>query len=123
MGNLKQTTLPSGAVHTFDHDGLDRRVTKSIGSTLPWRAVYEDQLRIAAYVNNTAGTLAKEFIYATRINVPDYMITGGTKDHIIADHLGSPRLMVKPMDGTIVRRMDYNVLGEVKADVNLRRIL
>ncbi|MBY0316041.1 MAG: hypothetical protein K2Q26_11000 [Bdellovibrionales bacterium] len=118
MGNLKQTTLPSGAVHTFDHDGLDRRVTKSIGSTLQWRAVYEDQLRIAAYVNNTAGTLAKEFVYATRINVPDYMITGGVKYRIITDHLGSPRLMVKTTDGTIAQRMDYNVLGEVKSDTN-----
>lgn len=118
MGNLKQTTLQSGAVHTFDHDGLDRRVTKSIGSTLQWRAVYEDKLRIAAYVNNTSGTLSKEFIYATRVNVPDYMVSGGVKYRIITDHLGSPRLMAKTTDGTIAQRMDYNVLGEVKADTN-----
>ncbi|MBY0314223.1 MAG: hypothetical protein K2Q26_01800 [Bdellovibrionales bacterium] len=118
MGNLKQTTLTSGAVHTFDHDGLDRRVTKSIGGTLQWRAVYENNLRIAAYVNNTAGILAKEFVYATRLNVPDYMISGGVKYRIVTDHLGSPRLMVKTTDGTIAQRMDYNVLGEVKADTN-----
>jgi RHS repeat-associated protein len=37
---------------------------------------------------------------------------------IIKNHLGSPRLVVKNSDGTIVQRMDYNEWGEVLQDSN-----
>ena len=51
-------------------------------------------------------------------NVPDYMIKGGVTYRIIADHLGSPRLVVNTANGQIVQRMDYDAFGNVITDTN-----
>jgi RHS repeat-associated protein len=56
------------------------------------------------------------FIYATHINVPDYMIKGGVTYKIITDHLGSPRFVINASDGTIAQRMDYDDFGNVLLD-------
>jgi RHS repeat-associated protein len=65
-----------------------------------------------------SSVLKKTFVYATHVNVPDYMSDGTDEYRIITDHLGSPRLVVKVTDGTVAQRTDYNVLGEVKTDTN-----
>jgi hypothetical protein len=39
------------------------------------------------------GGSSNEVVYASRINVPDYMIKGASTYRILADHLGSPRLI------------------------------
>jgi RHS repeat-associated protein len=41
------------------------------------------------------------------------MIKGGVTYRIISDHLGSPRLVVKVSDGTIVQRLDYGEFGDI----------
>lgn len=57
-------------------------------------------------------------MYATRSNVPDYMIKGGVTYRIIANHLGSPRLVVNPANGQVIQRMDYDAFGNVISDTN-----
>lgn len=118
MGNLKQVTLPSGTVIDYSSDGLDRRMFKRVNGSGQGRYLYEDQYRIAAHVNNS-GVVQKEYIYATRVNVADYMInSSGNKFRIITDHLGSPRLVVRVDNGNIAQRMDYTTLGDVTNDTN-----
>jgi RHS repeat-associated protein len=56
------------------------------------------------------------FIYATHINVPDYMVKGGVTYKIITDHLGSPRFVIDSSTGTIAQRMDYDDFGNVLLD-------
>ena len=40
------------------------------------------------------GNLVSRFVYASKGNVPDYMVKGGVTYRIISDHLGSPRLVM-----------------------------
>jgi RHS repeat-associated protein len=53
------------------------------------------------------------FVYATHINVPDYIVKGGVTYRIITDHLGSLRFVIDVATGTIAQRMDYDDWGNV----------
>ncbi|WP_374035290.1 RHS repeat domain-containing protein [Bdellovibrio bacteriovorus] len=117
FGNLTQVTLPSGAVITYEIDALNRRTGKLVNGVVQKRWIYMDQYRIAAELN-AAGTITKRFIYGSKGNIPDYMIASGVKYRIISDHLGSPRLVVKQSDGTLIQRMDHDEYGRVIADTN-----
>jgi RHS repeat-associated protein len=65
-----------------------------------------------------ANNVISRFIYATRLNVPDYMLKGGDTYRILTDHLGSPRLVVNVNTGQVVQRMDYDEFGNVLTDTN-----
>ena len=120
FGYLTQSTTLNGKSLLFSNDSMGRRVAKfeGGGSVFIWRAIYEDNLRMAAYVDNNTGTVPKEFVYGTGRNVADYMISSGVNYRIITDHLGSPRLVVNASTGAVAQRMDYNVLGRVIRDTN-----
>jgi RHS repeat-associated protein len=46
------------------------------------------------------------------------MIKGGTTYRIIADHLGSPRLVVDVATGAIAQRLSYDAFGRIEEDTN-----
>ncbi|MDH5511241.1 MAG: hypothetical protein OEZ32_12945, partial [Nitrospinota bacterium] len=56
---------------------------------------------------DAAGNIVARFVYASKGHVPDYMTKGGVTYRIISDHLGSVRLVVSTVDGSIVQRIDY----------------
>lgn len=58
------------------------------------------------------------FVYATKSNVPDYMVKGGTTYRIVSDHLDSPRLVINA-SGEIVQRMNYDEFGNIIEDAHL----
>ncbi|MCP1727345.1 RHS repeat-associated protein [Natronospira proteinivora] len=64
------------------------------------------------------GNVIARFIYGTRPNVPDYMIRNGERYRLIADHLGSVRLVIHADTGEIVQRLDYDEFGRVLEDTN-----
>lgn len=74
--------------------------------------IYDDQLRPVAELDGT-GAIVSQFVYATHINVPDYMVKGGVTYRIITDHLGSLRFVIDTATGTIAQRMDYDDWGNV----------
>ncbi|MCB1881453.1 MAG: hypothetical protein KDI54_15605 [Gammaproteobacteria bacterium] len=117
LGNLRQVRLPNGSVIDYLTDGRNRRIGKQVNGTLIQGFLYQDQLKPVAELDG-AGNLVSRFVYATRVNVPDYMIKGGTSYRILTDHLGSPRLVVNTTDGTVVQRMDYDAWGKVTLDTN-----
>jgi len=59
------------------------------------------------------GALVSQFVYATHINVPDYMVKGGVTYRVITDHLGSLRFVIDTATGTIAQRIDYDDWGNV----------
>ena len=65
-----------------------------------------------------SGAVISRFIYASKANVPDYMIKGGSTYRIISDHLGSPRVVVNATHGTIAQRIDYDVWGNITQDTH-----
>ena len=110
LGNLRTVTLPDGRLIEYVIDGQNRRIGKKVNGALVQGFLYDDQLRIAAELDG-AGTVVARFVYGTRVNVPEYMVKGGTTYRIVTDHLGSPRLVINTSTGAIVQRMDYDEFG------------
>jgi RHS repeat-associated protein len=117
FGNLTAVTLPNGTAITYLVDGQNRRVAKLVNGTLQRAFLYQSQLQIIAELDG-AGSVVSRFVYASRENVPDYMIRGGVTYRIVADHLGSPRLVINAATGAIAQRLDYDAFGKVLTDTN-----
>ena len=118
QGNLTSVQLPDGTRIDYLIDGSGRRIGKSINGTLVQGFLYDSNHITPIAELDGSGNVVSRFVYATRDHVPDYMIKGGVTYRIIADHLGSPRLVVDASTGALVQRMDYDEFGEVLADTN-----
>ena len=85
--------------------------------------LYKDALNPVAELD-AQGNIVSQFVYGTKQNVPDYFTStkedGKTRKtyRILADHLGSPRLVVNVDTGETVQQMDYDVWGKVIKDTN-----
>src|SRR5207249_3807837 len=115
LGNLIQITLPVGTKATYLVDGENRRIGKLINGVLTQTFLYEDDLHISAELDGS-NNLVSRFVYGSRDDIPDYLIKGGITYRIIADQLGSPRLMVNTATGAVAQRMDYDAFGNVIGD-------
>ncbi|MDH5763474.1 MAG: hypothetical protein OEZ51_10855, partial [Nitrospinota bacterium] len=56
------------------------------------------------------------FVYASRANVPDYLIRDGVTYRIISDHLGSPRLIIDTGSGNVAQALEYDEWGDILSD-------
>jgi RHS repeat-associated protein len=65
-----------------------------------------------------SGAVVARFVYGSRPNVPDYVVKGGVTYRILADHLGSPRLVVDASTGAMAQRLDYDEFGRVTLDTS-----
>lgn len=117
VGNLRNVTLPNGTQIEYLIDGQDRRIGKRVNGTLTQGFLYQDQLEPVAELDGS-NNIVSRFVYGSRRNTPDYMIRGGTTYRIIADHLGSVRLVVDTATGAIAQRIDYDEFGVVLNDTN-----
>jgi RHS repeat-associated protein len=115
--NLLKVTLPGGPVIDYLIDGGNRRIGKKVNGVLVQSFLYRGALRPIAELDG-ANALVSRFVYATRVNVPDYMVKGGVTYRIVTDHLGSPRLVVNAASGTVAQRVDYDEFGQVLNDTN-----
>jgi len=81
--------------------------------------LYENQLEPVAELDGS-GNLVSRFVYCGcgAGNIPQYLLKNGATYRIIADHLGSPRLVIDSTTGAIVQRMDYDEFGTVILDTN-----
>lgn len=98
-------------------DGQNRRIGKRVNGTLVQAFTYQDQLNIAAEYDGT-GTLVARLQYGSVSHAPDSLLKAGVEHRVVADHLGSPRLIMSSLDGTVVQRLDYDEFGMVLADSN-----
>jgi len=117
LGNLNRVLLPDGRQIDYLVDGRNRRVAKKVNGAFTKKFLYGDQLRIAAELSATNAVVSR-FVYATRVNVPDYLVKGSSTYRIVTDHLGSPRLVIDVSTGTIAQRMDYDEFGRVLLDTS-----
>jgi RHS repeat-associated protein len=115
FGNLVWSQLPSGTQIDYVTDGLNRRIGKKVNGQLVEGFLYQGQLRPVAWLNG-AGQVYATFVYGTRVNVPEYMVTASGTFRILTDHLGSPRLVVNSSTGAVVQRIDYDAYGNVLSD-------
>lgn len=110
IGNLRSAILPDGNQIDYLIDGTNRRIGTKINGVLAQGFVFLDQTRPVAELNGN-GSVKSEFIYGTRMNVPDIMFKDGETYRILSDHLGSPRLVVNTATGEIAQRIDYDPFG------------
>lgn len=117
LGNLRSVTLPGGTQVSYVIDGNDRRVGKKVNGTLLQGFLYRNALEPAAELDG-AGNVVSRFVYGTQAHTPNYMVRGGQTYFIVADQLGSPRLVIDTASGQIAQRIDYDEYGNVLTDTN-----
>jgi RHS repeat-associated protein len=117
LGNLRSAMLPGGIEIEYVLDALGRRVGKKVNSVPVQGFLYDGQLQIVAELDGE-GKVVSRFVYSGSSNVPDYMVRDGKEYRIVADHRGSPRLVIDAEDGNIVQRIDYDEFGNITEDTN-----
>jgi RHS repeat-associated protein len=117
LGGLRAVTLPVGTRIEYLLDGHQRRIGKKVDGVLVQGLLYQDALRPVAELD-AGGAVVSRFVYGRRRNVPDYLVRGGATYRIVADHLGSPRLVVDVATGFVAQRLEYDEFGQVLVDTN-----
>jgi len=97
-------------------DAQNRRVGRKVDGTLVSGWLYQDQLRPVAQLDGSGTNVVARFVYGSKGNVPDYMVTysGGTVAgtyRILSDHLGSPRLVVDVTSGNAIETINFDEFG------------
>jgi RHS repeat-associated protein len=73
--------------------------------------LYQDQLRPVAQLDGTGTNVVAQFVYGSKPNVPDYMVTSGGTYRILSDHLGSPRAVVDVSSGNLIETINFDEFG------------
>jgi RHS repeat-associated protein len=124
-GNLKEVELPNGWAIRYTVDGRNRRVARRVYDDQEVlqderRWLWQGQLRIVAELDGN-DAVTKRFVYGTKVNVPEYVITYSSGSptgtyRLITDQLGSLRLVVNTANGSIAQRMQHDEWGNVLED-------
>jgi len=115
LGNLIRVAKPDGTIIEYLVDGQNRRIGRKVNGVLVQGFLYQDQLNPVVELDSN-GHIMSQFVYASRGNVPDYLVAGGVTYRIIADHLGSPRLVINTSTGNIVERIEFDAFGQLIQD-------
>ena len=110
QGNLRRVALPDGRVIEYVIDGENRRVGKKINGTLVRRWLYRNQLKPAAEFDG-AGTLLSRY-------ADGLVIKGSNTYRVVADQLGTPRLLIDRASGAVAQRLDLDEFGMTENDTN-----
>jgi YD repeat-containing protein len=117
LGNLVTVALPTGDTISYVLDAANRRIGRRLNGTLTRGWLYQSQLAPVAELDGS-GAVVSRFVYATHVNVPDYLVKGGQTYRLVLDQLGSVRLVVNTSDGTVAQRLDYDEYGRVTQNTN-----
>lgn len=117
FGNLKTVTLPNTDVITYMLDGLNRRAGVKLNGVLQKQFAWQDQLKVIAELD-PSNTVIAEFIYGTRVNVPDYMKKNGELFKIMTNHLGSVVAVVNTSTGVVAQEIRYDEFGNITSDTS-----
>ncbi|MEO5618656.1 MAG: RHS repeat-associated core domain-containing protein [Candidatus Eisenbacteria bacterium] len=111
--NLTNVRLPmANPIVTYNVDGRNRRVARYVNGTFQRGWIWQDGLRVAGELDST-GALAIRYVYGSRGTVPDYLARYGTTYRIIADQLGSVRMVVDVSTGAVAESLTYDAWGRV----------
>jgi len=118
VGNLLSVELPDGNLIEYVIDASNRRIGKKVGppgaTVLVRKWLYKDGLNpiYEEAWDATASTWVQtRFVYASRGNVPDFLIRDGVTYRVISDHLGSPRLIIDTASGSVAQALGLGQLN------------
>jgi RHS repeat-associated protein len=118
LGNLRDATLADARSVTYVIDAANRRVGKKVDGVLVQGFLYGGQSIGPLAELDGAQQVRSLFVYGSRANVPDYMVRDGTTYAILSDPLGSPRLIVDALSGSVAQEVDYDAYGRVTMDTS-----
>lgn len=100
----------AGVTVSFDYDGANRQIRKTVGSTKT-RFVYSGDQLLAEY-NDATSALLKRYVYALGKDDPIMVIDASNNvTYLHADHLGSIIAQTNP-SGVIVNKYQYSPHGQ-----------
>jgi len=109
--------LSNGSVIDYEVDGAGRRVGKSVNGTLVNGYLYRNGQQLKA-VTDGAGKVLAVFGYGPAQTPLTMQTASGSSYQIIADDLGSVRLVVDAFSGATLQRLSYDEFGRVTEDTN-----
>jgi len=116
LGHLTDVRIGNEKIH-YLYDGQNRLVGKEVNGVLTEGFLYDGQLEPVAELDGS-GNIVEQFVYGTRLNVPDYIVKGGVEYRVISDQVGSPVLIVNASTGAIAEQISYDAWGNVTSDSN-----
>lgn len=116
FGGLKEVVLPCKTV-SYEIDPHGRRVGVLYDGILQKRFMYDFSGRIVAELDSD-NNLAKRFVYGSKFNVPDFVVTNADTYRIFSDYLGSIRAIYSTTSHILIQRMEHDEFGRVLQDTN-----
>src|SRR5262249_39408390 len=116
-GNLLAVIIPNGDRIGYVVDAGGRRVGRTLNGNLTHGWIYGAELGPVAELD-ASGRIVSRFIYASRSWAPDYMLKDGVTYALVADVVGSVRLVVDATTGMVAQRLDYDEFGRVLLDTS-----
>ena len=104
-----------GFCSPYGCDAPNRRIGKKVNGVLLDGTLYRSQLQPAAWLDGS-GAVKVTFVDGLHGNVPEYMVQGGTTNHLISDQVGSVRLVVNTTTGAVIEQIDWDEFGNVLSD-------
>lgn len=117
LGNLRSVQAPGAPLIEYLVDGENRRIGKKVDGLLVQGWLYADLLNPVAELDG-GGNVVSRFVYGDRGNVPAYLEKGGRTYRIVADPVGSVRLVVDVETGAVAQRLDYGPFGQILLDTH-----
>jgi RHS repeat-associated protein len=114
-GELSSVTLPDGTLIEYVHDPLGRRIAKKVNGVIVEKYLWQGLTRLLAVYDGNDSLLMR-FEYADD-RMPIAMTRNGSTYYLTYDQVGSLRV-VAGASGNVVKRIDYDSLGNVINDTN-----
>jgi RHS repeat-associated protein len=119
LGRLRRVAKSGGSTYDYIVDGEGRRIAKKVNGTIQKRWLYGTGLSPIAELDAN-GAVTARYVFASRSNTPDLVITGGKTYRLISDHLGSPRYAVNVANkDDVAYQVSYSPLGAATVEGGL----
>jgi RHS repeat-associated protein len=118
FGNLKKVILPDQKMIKYVLDSQNRRVGKGVNGIMTRMYIYQSQTQIAAELDgngngngNGNGKLINRYVYGTKANSPDYVVSSDKIIKVVSDQVGTPRAFVDAATGAIISKTHFDKFG------------
>jgi RHS repeat-associated protein len=88
----------------------NRRVGKRVNGIMTRMYIYQSQTQIAAELDGQ-GKLINRYVYGTKANSPDYVVSNEQVIKVVSDQVGTPRAFIDAMNGAIISKTHFDEFG------------
>jgi RHS repeat-associated protein len=114
LGRVVGAVAPDGRQVVHHLDGFGRRIASVVDGEPVQRFLHASAYPLAQV--DAAGQPHTLFLRRRTYGAPDALLRGADAFLVVADHVGSPRLVIDGASGEIAQRLDLDAWGRVLAD-------